>query len=104
MFVKFSFFSDSPQVRYLVTGSESGSESESQSQSQSESESETTDLRSLLPIKQPLLPQTILGRSLRPLNGPPYQPQLMREEVLSASKVNPQSTNNNNTEGGLFCF
>ena len=30
------FFSDSPQVRYLVTGSESGSESES--------ESENTDL------------------------------------------------------------
>ena len=38
MFDKFSFFPDTPQVRYLVTGSESGSESES------ESESKYTDL------------------------------------------------------------
>ena len=41
MFDKFSFFPDSPQVRYLVTGSESGSESESESEFESESESDS---------------------------------------------------------------
>ena len=32
MFDKFSFFPDSPQVRKLVTGSESGSETESETE------------------------------------------------------------------------